>query len=137
MLDGSCVLSIVHELVTCGVTEHVRVSRKGQPSHSSGAGYDLPYRGRANRPLPLRRKHERSECLRLQLPESLHFSFEQRVSAGAAVLTTADVKQSLIEINLVPAQRTELANAQPVAVRNGEHCAVAKPVAPDFASCID
>jgi hypothetical protein len=59
------------------------------------------------------------------------------VGARAAVLAAPDVKQSLIEINLVPAQTTEFANAQPMAVRDGEHCAVAKSVAPDLPSSSD
>src|SRR5829696_9140229 len=48
-------------------------------------------------------------------------------NAGHAVLDLPDVQQPVLEVDLIPAQRAQLGDAQPVAVGDPDHGGIAVP----------
>ncbi len=55
----------------------------------------------------------------------------ERVGAGGAVLEPADVQQALSKVHLVPAQRGQFTDPQPVAVSDEDHGSVAVALPPE------
>jgi len=52
----------------------------------------------------------------------------EQVDAGPAVLDPPDVQEPVLEVDLIPAQRAQLGDAQAVAVGDPDHGGIAVPV---------
>ena len=56
------------------------------------------------------------------------FPSSEWVDAGYAVLDPPDVQQPVLEVDLIPAKRTQLGDAQPVPAGDQDHGGIAVPV---------
>src|SRR5215207_7548447 len=66
--------------------------------------------------------------LTLELTQGAQLPSPEWVDAGHAVLDPPDVQQAVLEVDLIPAQRAQLGDAQPVPIGDLDHGGIAVPV---------
>jgi len=92
VLDGSCVLSVVCELVTGRVAQHVRVNLEIEPSLAPGTADDLAGRVGGERGLALADEDlGRIWVIALQPPEGAQFCPSHRMDRGDSLLAPGDM----------------------------------------------
>jgi hypothetical protein len=134
LLDRSRIVPFVCELVAGGVPKHVRMDREGEFRELAGARNQFPGRRRRHRSTALR--HEQVGRVRIvatQLAQRTKLWAADRVSRGHAVLESRDVHQASLKVNLLPAHRHELRDAQPMTVGEENERPIARAVAPHLA----
>ena len=96
----------------------------------AGPDYDLVDVRRAHWPASLRHEHvPRLGVVTTKATQGAHLLLAERMVRRSAVLRPDDAQQSLLEVDLIPAQRHELTDAQAVPVRDRKQRRVAMPVA--------
>jgi hypothetical protein len=129
VLDRARVLAVVGELEARRVAEHVRVDRHADGGGLAGTGHNLPKRGVGHRALAVGGENVGGVGLAaLELAERAELRAVEGVGRRDPVLAAADVEEALAEIDLLPAQRDELADAEAVAESDEHHGRVAVAV---------
>jgi hypothetical protein len=114
--------------------EHVRVDREGEAGEDARSSNELPNSCGRHRPAELADEQIRRPGVEpLKLAERAELSATDRVARREAVLQSSDMQRSGLELDLVPAERDELADAKPVTVGQEEEGAIAVSMPADFA----
>jgi hypothetical protein len=131
MLQGSRVDTVVGELVAACVSQHVRVNGKGHAGRLPYSAKQLAKTCGGHRPLALGGEDIRRcrHLLALEPAQLPNLCAAQVVHARPAVLEPADVHKPLLEIELIPAERTQLPYPEHVPVADEDHRGVAMTVA--------
>ena len=134
LLNRSGVVPLIRKLVAGRVSEHVRMDREGEFGELPGTRNQLPGRRRRHRSAAFGDEQVgRVRIVAAQLPESAELGPADRVSRGQAVLQARHVHQAGLQIDLLPAHRHELGDAQPMPVGEKDERAIARTVAAHLA----
>src|SRR5271169_930103 len=127
--DRPSVDAIIHELVPAGVPQDMRMDALkadclgGTPQHLEEAA-------RAHRRFALGHEDERSWLVLAHAAQRSDFDAGERMRAALTAFEAMDVDASDLQVDLIPAQRHELADAQAVPIGQEDHGRVPVPVAP-------
>ena len=130
VLNRPGVVALVRELEAAGVAEHVRVDRKAEPRGSTRPRDDLTNGRIGQRPPSLRGEDVgRRWIVALHAPKGPELGATERVRRRHAVLEPCDVHEALAQVELIPTQRDQLADAEamPIAEQDERRVAVAMP----------
>src|SRR5271163_3509150 len=134
VLKRAGVLPLVRKLEPASVAQHVRVNRERQRACLADPRQCLTKAGRRHRRVTLGLKY--MSPLRLLAPhppQGAQFFAAERMNGRNAALQPCHVQELLAEIHLIPGERDQLPDTQPVSVRHQDHCRVAMAVtAPVF-----
>jgi hypothetical protein len=134
LLDRASVVPLVRKLVAGRVSEHVRMDGEGEFRELAGTRNQLPGRRRRHRSAALRDEQVgRFRVVAAQLAERAELGAADRMSRGQAVLQSRHMHQAGLEVDLLPARRHELGDAQPMPVGEEDERPIARTVAADLA----
>ncbi len=121
LLDRARVVSLVSQLETAGVAEHVGMNREGEAGGLADARHELTNGRGTERPSAFCGEHVGAggALLALEPSQGSDLGPSKGVGGGQAALEPGDVEQAGGEIHLLPAERHHLAHAEAVAV--GQH----------------
>src|SRR3954451_12777655 len=129
MLHSPRVLAVVDQLVAARMPQHVRVYRERKRCSLPCAGEHITKAGRRHRRASLSDEYiPRLDGLALEFAQGSQFPASERVDAGHAVLDPPDVQEPVLEVDLVPAERAQLGDAQSMAIGDPDHGGIAVPV---------
>src|SRR3954466_4323459 len=129
MLHSPRVLAVVDQLVAARMPQHVRVYREGKRCSLPCAGEHLTKAGRRHRRASLSDEYiPRLNGLAPEVAQSAQFPAPHWVDAGHAILDPPDVQEPVLEVDLVPAERAQLGDAQAVAVGDPDQGSIPVPV---------
>ena len=113
-LESPRIMSLVGQREAAGVPEHMGMRLEAQLGLAASAFHKPGKSARRERRAPLAGEHERrfGVLFSLQLSERSHFVAQNRIGRRGALLDPANMQTCMIEVHLVPAQISELANAQ-------------------------
>src|SRR5215207_8708947 len=129
MLQSPRVLAVVDQLVAARMPQHVRVYREGKRCSLPCAGEHLTKAGRRHRRASLSDEYiPRLDGFALEFAQSAQLPAPEWVDAGPAVLDPPDVQQAVLEVDLVPAERAQLGDAQSMSIGDPDHGGIAVPI---------
>ena len=118
LLNGPRVVPLVGEFVARRMPQHVRMDGEGEFRPLAGAGDELAHRrGRHGAAALGDEQVGRLGVIATQLAQRPQLGAADRVGGRQAVLQSGHMDQAGLEVDLVPAERHELGDPQPMPVR--------------------
>jgi len=135
-LNRAGIDALVSQFEPTAMAEHVRVNRHAEPL--SGPGEHLAHIGRRHRATTLRDEDVRGiGVLAFKTPQSADLAAGERVRTIAAIFQAIDVNEAFAQIDGIPTQGDQLADAQRMAVGNEDQCGIAVPMPSDLLRGLD
>jgi hypothetical protein len=137
VLNDSRVVTVLRESVAARVPQHVRMNGEWQPRLDASARNHLPNVRVGHWSATFGDEYVwRARIVSLQAAKRSELWASDRMNARASVLRTRDVQRARLHVELIPTQRDELRDTQPVAIGDKDQRSVAMTVPAGPARCV-